>query len=121
MGDIAISPKQRTPHPLEQLSVDECIIARDVVLSTHGISVIDFRTINLEEPAKAQLQPFLDSEAEGCTPNPNSRPPRLARVAYDVMSGNKIYEFFESVVDLSTHTVVVKELIDASHQAPLVL
>jgi hypothetical protein len=45
----------------------------------------------------------------------------LARVAYDVMSGNKIYEFFESVVDLSTHTVVVKELIDASHQAPLVL
>jgi primary-amine oxidase len=121
MGDIAVSSKQRTPHPLEQLSVDEVIIARDVILSTHGISVIDFRTINLEEPAKAQLQPFLDSEAEGRTPNPISRPPRLARVAYDVVSENKVYEFFESVVDLNIHTVASKELIDALHQAPLVL
>jgi len=119
MGDMIACPL--TPHPLQQLSIDECNIARDVILSTHGISVIDFRTITLEEPRKYLLQPFLDLEAEGSTPEPHAYPPRLARVTYDVLSGNKVYEFFESVVDVGTQSIRVKELIDASHQAPLVL
>jgi primary-amine oxidase len=121
MGDVIVPLNQRIPHPLEQLSVDECNVARDVILSTHGISVIDFRTITLEEPVKSQLQPFLELEAEGRTLKADSRPPRLARVAYDVVGENKIYAFYESVVDLGTRAVTVKELIDASHHAPLVL
>ncbi|EHL02606.1 putative Copper amine oxidase 1 [Glarea lozoyensis 74030] len=121
MGDMVTPLDRRVPHPLEQLSIGECNTARDVILSTHGVSVIDFRTINLEEPPKSLLQPFLDLEAEGRIPKPDAYPPRLARVAYDVISENKVFEFYESVVELVTGAVKVKELIDASHQAPLVM
>ncbi|EPE25859.1 Amine oxidase catalytic [Glarea lozoyensis ATCC 20868] len=121
MGDMVTPLDRRVPHPLEQLSIGECNTARDVILSTHGVSVIDFRTINLEEPPKSLLQPFLDLEAEGRIPKPDAYPPRLARVAYDVISENKVFEFYESVVELVTGAVKVKELIDASHQAPLVI
>lgn len=115
-----LKTSDRIPHPLEQLSVAEAHIARDVILATHGSSVIDFRTICLDEPAKAQLQPFLDAENEGGLIE-TSRPPRLARVAYDVVGENNNYAFYESVVDAKEAEIVKQELIDSKHHAPLTL
>ena len=107
------------PHPLTQLSVPEANVARDVILQLHDKSVLDFRTISLEEPPKAQLQPFLDAEAAGSAIS--ARPDRLARVSYDVVSENKVFQFYESLVDVSTRKLVGQELIDPKHHAPLTL
>ncbi|KAH6681746.1 copper amine oxidase-like protein [Halenospora varia] len=112
---------QREPHPLEQLSVAESHVARDVVLGAHGKSVIDFRTISLDEPAKAILVPFLDAENAGTLRADTPRPPRLARVAYDVAKENKVYEFYETVVDVKQGKIVLQELIDSKSHAPLTL
>ena len=112
---------QSRPHPLTQLSVTEANIARDVILQLHDKSVLDFRTISLEEPPKAQLQPFLDAEAAGSLAANPARPDRLARVAYDVVSENKLFQFYETLVDVSTGKLVGQELIDPKHQAPLTL
>lgn len=119
MENLRIS--ERTPHPLEQLSVAEASVARDVILSGHSKTVIDFRTICLEEPAKAQLQPFLDAESEGSSKIEFPLPARLARVAYDVLGENKTCAFYESIVDVNERKIVAQELIDAKHQAPLTL
>lgn len=108
-------------HPLQQLSIAECNIARDVILGQRsGKHVVDFRTIALEEPAKALLQPYLEAECEGTLKSTDTLP-RLARVAYDVASENKTFEFYESVVDLGTRRITVNELIDSAHHAPLTL
>lgn len=112
---------QPLPHPLTQLSVTEANIARNVILQLHDKSVLDFRTISLEEPPKAQLQPFLDAEAAGTLAASSAMPDRLARITYDVVSENKLFQFYESLVDISTGKLVGQELIDPKHQAPLTL
>jgi primary-amine oxidase len=109
------------PHPLTQLSITEANVARNVILRLHDKSVLDFRTISLEEPPKSQLQPFLDAEAAGSLTASSTRPDRLARVAYDVVSENKVFQFYESLVDVSTGKLVGQELIDPAHHAPLTL
>lgn len=108
-----------SPHPLAQLNVSECNLARDLILLEHGSSLIDFRTIALEEPAKALLQPYLDAESSSSLGSATSKPPRLARVAYDTVSKGKVFDFYESVVDLMTCTVLQNELIDRAHHSPL--
>jgi len=113
--------RETLPHPLSQLSITEANAARDVILQLHDKSVLDFRTISLEEPPKAQLQPFLDAEAAGTLPTNSARPSRLARIAYDVVSENKVFRFYESLVDVSTGKLVGQELIDPAHNAPLTL
>ncbi|KAF4637092.1 hypothetical protein G7Y89_g994 [Cudoniella acicularis] len=114
-------PHPILPHPLEQLSITESHIARDVVLKAYNKSVIDFRTISLEEPAKSILKPFLDAENAGTLRSNSPRPPRLARVAYDVASENKVFQFFETVVDVGAGEIVSQELIDSKHHAPLTM
>ncbi|CAG8950627.1 hypothetical protein HYFRA_00002836 [Hymenoscyphus fraxineus] len=118
MENLKIS--SRTPHPLEQLSVAEATVARDAILGAHSKTVIDFRTISLEEPAKAELLPFLDAESEG-TLNGVGRPKRLARISYDFLGENRKYGFYESVVDVVDGKIVAQDLIDEKFQAPLVL
>lgn len=108
-------------HPLSPLSVIEANVARDVILQLHDKSVLDFRTISLEEPPKAQLQPYLDAEATGILTAKTTRPDRIARVTYDVVSENKVFKFYESLVDISTKTLVQQDLIDSAHHAPLTL
>ena len=120
MGSLQ-THRELFPHPLAQLSITEANVARDVILQSHDKSVLDFRTISLEEPPKAQLQPFLDAEAAGTLTANSARPARLARVAYDVVRENKVFQFYESLVDLSTAKLVGQELIDPAHHAPLTL
>ena len=109
------------PHPLEQLTVSESHIARDVVLRAHEKSVIDFRTIALEEPPKAQLQQFLEIENSGNLQSTTSRPARVARVAYDVIGQDKIPTYHASLVDVGKEIELAHEVIDNKHHVSLTL
>jgi len=119
MENLRISEK--LPHPLEQLTISECNQARDFVRHTHPDTVIDFRTISLEEPPKAQLQKFLDIEHSGSLQPNTTRPDRLARISYDVIGSDKIPVFHESVVDVRNGVQIGHEIIDSKHHAPLTL
>ena len=112
---------EKVPHPLEQLTIAESKQARDVVLRSHNLSVIDFRTISLEEPPKAQLQKFLEVEHSGNLHPSTPRPDRLARVTYDVIGGDKIAVYNESVIDVRNSVEVGHETIDAQHHAALTM
>jgi len=117
--DLSISEPR--PHPLAPLSVTEAHVARDVILQFHDKSVLDFRTISLEEPPKVELQPFLDAEAAGTLKPSITRPARLARITYDVVAENKVFKYYESLVDVSTAKLIGQELVDSAHHAPLTL
>ena len=111
----------RRPHPLQQLTLDECARARQVVLRSCKTSLVDFRTISLEEPAKSQFQPFLQLEHKGLVEVDSPRPARLARVQYDVVGTDKIPVYRESVVDVEREVEVSNEIIDTAHHASLTL
>ena len=111
MKDLRVS--EQLPHPLEQLTILECNQARDFVRRTHSDAVIDFRTISLEEPQKAQLQKFLDIEHSGSLRSDTPRPDRLARVSYDVIGSDKIPIFYETVVDVRNGIQIGHEIIDS--------
>jgi primary-amine oxidase len=113
--------RDKTPHPLEQLTIAECNQARDFVRRSHKDAVIDFRTISLEEPPKAQLQKFLEIEHSGKLGSNTSRPDRLARVSYDVIGDDKIPQFHESIIDVRNGVEVSHEIIDAKHHAALTM
>lgn len=96
-------------HPLAPLSDPEFHTARDAVLAAHGAhpSALFFRAIELEEPRKADLAPFLVAEHAGTLTPETLRPARLARVQYDVISAREdgkgsLYRYTQSVVDLKT-------------------
>jgi primary-amine oxidase len=88
------------PHPLAQLTIEEAHRARDVVLHLHDKAIIDFRTISLEEPAKAE---------------------RVARVNYDIIGNNKIPQYHESLIDIEESAEISRELISTAHHASLTL
>lgn len=100
-----------SPHPFDQLSARESETARDIVLKLHSDCAIFFRYIYLEEPPKAQVKIYLEAEHNGKTPEPLDR---TALVQYDVIGGDKIPAYNESVINLTTgervaHKVVGRE------------
>ena len=98
-------------HPLTSLSIEETNTARDVVLSYHPDAVVGFRMISLQEPAKAELIPFLELEHDGNLNNHASRPRRLAKVNYDVIDWSKAPKYMEAIVDVETKERISCELI----------
>src|SRR3954452_18184499 len=89
------------PHPLDHLSVAESDLARQVILDARGSNVaVQFRSIALDEPPKAELSKYLELEHAGKLTADTPRPARQAKVQYDVIQGNKIFEYTESVVDV---------------------
>ena len=110
-----------SPHPLEQLSIIETQVARDVILQAYEKSVIDFRTISLEEPPKALLQKFLEIESSGKLLSTTPRPDRVARVAYDVIGQDRIPTYHESLIDVRKKVEVAHEIVDAKHHVSLTL
>ncbi|PFH56838.1 hypothetical protein XA68_15930 [Ophiocordyceps unilateralis] len=107
------------PHPLSSLSVDEINQARDLVLKLHPGTVIDFRTIYLLEPPKADVLPFLALEHAGNVTRSTPRPARLAQARYDVIGGSQAAEYHESVVDLGAGQRVSHQVIPTEHHAGL--
>lgn len=107
------------PHPLAPLSISETDIARDVVRSCHPDTVIDFRTISLQEPPKAELVKFLDVEHAGRLTSTTPRPARQARVHYDVIDKSKAPKYMESIVDVTKRQRTSYELVGTDVHACL--
>ena len=110
------------PHPLDQLSVYESDLAREIILSARGRNVaIQFRSIALKEPPKNELTQFLDLEHAGRLTPQTPRPVRLGKVEYDVVRGDKNHEYMESWVDLVSQKEVEQRVVDKAHHAALTL
>ncbi|RDA87768.1 hypothetical protein CP532_2464 [Ophiocordyceps camponoti-leonardi (nom. inval.)] len=93
--------------------------ARDLVLKLHPGAVIDFRTIYLLEPPKAEVLPFLALEHAGKVTRSTPRPARLAQARYDVIGGSKAAEYHESIFDLTASKVVSHDIIPTDYHAGL--
>lgn len=109
------------PHPFKNLSAEETRVARDTVLSLHKDVLVNFREIFLQEPEKELMKAFLEAEhaaQPGQSPS-SKRPPRMAKVMYDIIGNDRIPEYNESVIDVEQkkrvrHEVVGKEKGQAS-------
>lgn len=96
------------PHPLAPLSNAEHTKARDAVAKLHGASEsIFFRAIHLQEPRKAELQPFLEAEHTGTLTEETKRPAREALVEHDVIRAGRS-EYINAVVNLDTGKVTTE-------------
>jgi primary-amine oxidase len=107
-------------HPLEQLSSDEVDIAREVIKKARQ-SLLLFRNVFTVEPPKAELVKFLAAEHAGKVSADTPRPPRQARVQYDVIGQDKSHQYFESVVDLESQTEVSKRTVESGRQQAFTL
>ncbi|KAF8245817.1 hypothetical protein K440DRAFT_633127 [Wilcoxina mikolae CBS 423.85] len=108
------------PHPLEQLSVEEVNRARGVIRKQRSAALsIVYRDITLEEPRKALLVPFLTAEHAGQLSSKTERPPRLAKVLYDVIAADKSLDFCDSVVNVVTGQELSYAVVDKKFHAPL--
>jgi len=110
-----------TPHPLDQLSSHEIDTAREAIFRARGKCLILFRDIFAQEPAKAELVPFLEAEHSGALTSSTPHPPRQARVQYDVVHDDKSHDYMESVIDIITGREVLHRVVDKKHQCALTL
>lgn len=111
------APTPPDRHPLAPLSDPEFRSARDAVLAAYGThpSALLFRTVQLEEPPKADLVPFLVAEHAGELTGTTPRPPRRARVQYDVIAAREdgngsVYKYTQSVIDLKTGKEISRDV-----------
>lgn len=113
------------PHPFKSITVDEISVARDTVLLLHRDVLVNFREIFLQEPKKEAMKAYLESEhaaQPGQSPT-SKRPPRLAKVLYDVIGSNRVpsdwqpfeYEFWREV---HSHTLNFLKYFRAKWDAP---
>lgn len=110
----ANSAMAAAPHPLTQLSADEFTKARDFIVKQYGGSQsVYFRQINLEEPSKESLIPYLEAEHAGSLTSETPRPARQAHVEYDLIKADK-HEAIRAVVDLDTGKVVSSDTASAN-------
>ncbi|KJK85431.1 Copper amine oxidase [Metarhizium anisopliae BRIP 53284] len=94
------------PHPLTQLSADEFTKARDIIVKQYGSSQsLYFRQINLEEPSKESIIPYLEAEHAGSLTADTPRPARQAHVEYDLIKVDR-HDLVRAVVDLDAAKVV---------------
>ena len=105
------------------LSADETIVARDVVLSLHKDTVVNFREIYLQEPEKEIMKQYLELEhaARPGQSQVSKRPPRLAKCQYDVIGSDKVPVYNESIVDIEKKKRVQHTTYGSDHQAALAL
>jgi primary-amine oxidase len=102
---------QSKPHPLAQLSQDEFILARNCVLKHHGPETsLFFRSIQLQEPKKDDLVPFLIAEHDGSLNETTPRPARCAEVEYDIITDTRVYT--RTIVDMDKGEVVSKDVLE---------
>ncbi|KAM0273924.1 hypothetical protein ACHAQH_008128 [Verticillium albo-atrum] len=89
-------------HPLSPLTKAEFEQARDIVIKLQEAEhTLFFRSGCLQEPAKAELVPFLQAEHEGSLTDDTPRPPRLALIQYDVIhAASKSVQYTQSIIDL---------------------
>ncbi|KAF7547660.1 hypothetical protein G7046_g8932 [Stylonectria norvegica] len=112
---MANSTTHTLPHPLAQLSRDENLRARDIVVGLHPPDTsLFFRSIYLQEPKRAELVPFLAVEHAGNLPKAE-RPARLASVHYDVITTHE-HVYTHAVINVQEGKVVSNTIAEASAQ-----
>ncbi|KAK8170183.1 copper amine oxidase [Phyllosticta citrichinensis] len=93
--------KQRRLHPLAPLTAEEIKAAAAIIRSVWPTGTdLQFKNITLEEPAKAEVVPYLDAEHAG-SPLPSGIR-RKAFINYYIRNTNK---FHEATVDLTSRSV----------------
>ncbi|KAH7161295.1 copper amine oxidase [Dactylonectria macrodidyma] len=106
---MEVSTTAAMPHPLAQLSRDEFIKARDIVVRLHGPETsLLFRSIYLQEPKREDFAPFLELEHKGALSETTKRPPRQALVEYDLITGSG-HRYTRTIVDVVSGDVVLNE------------
>lgn len=108
-------------HPFSILSEAEIGVARDVIISVHPHTVINFRTIYLQEPPKDLMKEYLALEHSGELSPTSSRVPRLALCQYDVISSEKESLYHESIVDIGLRKRVTHDIVSKQYHASLTL
>lgn len=102
---------QLKPHPLAQLSRDEFILARNCVLKHHGPETsLFFRSIQLQEPKKDDLVPFLIAEHDGSLDEATPRPARCVEVEYDMITDTR--EYIRTIVNVDKAEIVSKAILE---------
>lgn len=110
------------PHPFSALTIEECDIARDVILQAHPGASVYFRIAQLLEPPKAELTKFLAAEHAGQLSSSTPRPARVAEVKYDAIeAGSKVPVYQESWVDVGKKERVKHDVISTEFHASLTL
>ncbi|KAH8170126.1 copper amine oxidase, enzyme domain-containing protein [Sarocladium implicatum] len=106
------------PHPLQDLTESEILHARGVIIDLVGSSeVIFFRSIQLCEPLKEDLLPFLQDEHDGSLSTDSKRPPRLALVEYDTVKPGEV-NYTKATVDVEKKSVVTNNVLKPAGQSP---
>lgn len=106
-----------SPHPLSPLAFAEVELARDLIKADHAGSLLHFRLIDLQEPAKAELVAFLELEHAGKLASTTTRPARLAQVHYNLVepgaasSGGGKAVYMEALVDVRRREIVRRETV----------
>ncbi len=113
--------KSSRPHPLVRLTSLEIDTARQVVTKARSGHLLLFRDIFSEEPAKAELVPFLEAEHSGQLTEETWRPPRLARVQYDTIGDDGSHAYTESVIDVIARREVLHRVVEKDVQPPMTL
>ena len=117
----AVLSLRGVPHPLDPLAVEEINLARDAIRKARGSVVsLVYRDISLDEPPKALMIPFLEAEHAGNFYARTQRPPRVAKVLYDVITADrKSLDFCCSMVNVTTAHELSYEVIDKRFHSPL--
>ncbi|KAI0125322.1 copper amine oxidase [Xylariales sp. AK1849] len=101
------------PHPLQPLSNVEILQARDIILEKHGDDAhLFFRSVYLEEPARADLARFLiaeHGEHETAEAALEASFPRLVKSIYDVIKGPGVHQLTDTIVDIHSGKIVHDE------------
>lgn len=121
LNGLTTSGEPSKVHPLAQLRSPEIDIARQVVTKARSACLLLFRDIFTEEPAKAELVPFLEAEHSGQLTDETPRPPRLARIQYDTIGDDGSHAYTESVINIDTREEVLHRIVEKDRQPPLTL
>lgn len=108
-------------HPLQMLTVEETAKARDAVLAAHPGNVIEFRQIDLREPNKKELLDFLQLEHDNKVSAMTTRPARIAKCHYDIISADRTINYNESLVDVQTGKMVENMVVGKEFSPSLTL
>lgn len=106
-------------HPFDSLDSHEIDVARECILALRK-SMILFRNIFVVEPRKELMKKFLAAEHAGTISTSTPRPPRQARVQYDVIRNDGSHEYMESIIDLSGQKEISSRTIEKQFQQGLI-
>ncbi|KAJ9639802.1 hypothetical protein H2204_003595 [Knufia peltigerae] len=101
---------QKQPHPLDPMRPEEIWLASQILRKARPGEQVVFRIINLQEPSKSMLLPYL--EAEHLQQTLPQRPCREAMVQF--FSGTSEH-FYEVVVDLERASIVSEKDLRGYH------